>query len=112
MSRPITWRATGAVAVVAAALVLVGAALAASHATKPLITGFTPRSAKPAQTVMVKGERFTAVKSVTLDGKAVSYKVDSSKEITITIASGDKTGKIEVKTAGGTAMSKHPLTIT
>jgi uncharacterized repeat protein (TIGR03803 family) len=78
----------------------------------PQITSFSPESG-PAETVVtIKGESFTGATSVAFSGvKATSFKVDSYTEITATVPSGAKTGKISVTTLGGTGTSAGTFTV-
>lgn len=112
MSRSTTFRpAVSAVAALVLVAVLAGSALAASHAVKPIITGFSPSTAKATATVTIRGKYFSSVKTVKVDGKSVAFKVASAKKITFTLPSTAKSGRIAVTTAGGTATSVHKLTI-
>jgi uncharacterized protein (TIGR03437 family) len=63
--------------------------------------------------VVITGESFTRATSVTFGGvKATSFTVNSDEQITATVPSGAKTGKIDVNTPGGTAVSAGTFTVT
>jgi len=113
MSGPISLRRASAfAAAVAAVLVCAGAALAATPASAPSITKFTPTSAKTTASVTIDGKRFTNVTAVKVDGLAMTYKVLSPSKIVATLSSKAKSGKISVTTKKGTATSTGKLTVT
>ena len=107
---------TGRISTIAAASVVVlafaGPALAAARAEAPMITKFTPTTAKITHSVTIDGKYFTGVKTVKVDGMAMTFKVDSSSKIVATLSSKAKTGKITVTTKGGTTTSKTKLNVT
>jgi hypothetical protein len=113
MSGRITYRRTSVfAATVAAVLACAGSALAATHAEAPVITKFTPVTAKTTAKVTIDGKYFTGATAVKLDGMGMTFKVLSPTKIVATLSSKAKTGKISVTTKGGTAMSKARLDVT
>ena len=63
--------------------------------------------------VTIAGAGFTSATKGTFGGvKAASYTVNSGTQITASVPSGAKTGKIAVTTAGGSASSKSTFTVT
>jgi hypothetical protein len=63
--------------------------------------------------VVITGQTFTGATIVTFGGvKATSFTVDSYTQITATVPTGAKTGKIVITTAGGTATSSAKFTVT
>ena len=72
----------------------------------PTIKSISPTSGPVGTLVTVTGSGLTGATSVTVDGKTASFTVVSSSEITVTVPSTAKTGKIVVTTAGGSATSK------
>jgi hypothetical protein len=96
---------------IALAAVVAGSALAATT-PKPTITKIAPASATSTSTVTISGAHFTGVKWVKVGGKTATFKVVSPTKITVTLSKSDKSGKISVHTAAGTAMSKTKLVIT
>jgi uncharacterized repeat protein (TIGR03803 family) len=78
----------------------------------PQITSFSPESGSAETVVTINGESFKGATSVVFGRvKATSFKVDSYTEITATVPSGAKTGKITVITPGGTATSAGTFTV-
>ncbi len=78
----------------------------------PVISSFTPTSGPVGTQVTIAGSGFIGATKVTFGGvKATSYTVDSGTQITATVPTGAKTGKIAVTTPGGTA-SKGTFTVT
>lgn|SRR5271165_284791 len=79
----------------------------------PVITSIAPISGPVGTQVIITGSGFVGATQVTFGGvKAVSYTVNSGTQITATVPAGAKTGKIAVKTAGGSASSKSTFTVT
>jgi uncharacterized protein (TIGR03437 family) len=63
--------------------------------------------------VTITGTSFTGATKVTFGGvKATMFSVDSNTQITATVPTGAKTGKIQVTTPGGTATSSGVFTVT
>ena len=75
----------------------------------PTISGFSPNKARSGEIVTINGSNFDSVISVSFGGIAASYNVVSSSLIKAIPAVG-ASGKIEVKTVGGTA-SKGDFTM-
>jgi uncharacterized repeat protein (TIGR03803 family) len=71
----------------------------------PTIKTIAPDSGPTGTLVTVTGSGLTGATSVTVDGKTASFTVVSSTEITVTVPSTAKTGKIVVTTKGGSATS-------
>jgi len=61
-----------------------------------------PTSGKVRAVVKILGNNLTGSTSVTFNGKAATFKVVSSTEITTTVPEGATTGKVKVKTPHGT----------
>ena len=79
----------------------------------PVVSNFTPSSGPVGTQVVITGSGLTGATQVTFGGvKATSYTVNSGMTITATVPAGAKTGKITVKTAGGSASSKLKFTVT
>ena len=78
----------------------------------PLISSFTPSSGPVGTQVTITGAGFLAATTLTFGGvKATSFIVNSATQITATVPTGAVTGKITVKTAGGTASSSTSFTV-
>ena len=78
----------------------------------PKINHFAPGSGSVGSQVTISGTGLTGASLVKFGGvKATSYTVNSGTTITATVPVGAKTGKISVKTAGGTASSKGTFTV-
>jgi uncharacterized repeat protein (TIGR03803 family) len=78
----------------------------------PSILSFNPTSGQVGISVIITGTSFTGATGVLFGGvKAIAYTVDSDTQITATVPTGAKTGKIQVKTAGGTATSATNFTV-
>ena len=79
----------------------------------PTILSFSPTSGAVGTAVQITGTSFTGAKNVTFGGvKATTFSVNSSTQITATVPTGAKTGKIQVTTPGGTAASSTTFTVT
>jgi len=79
----------------------------------PVILSFNPQSGPVGTPVTITGTSFTGATQVTFGGvKATSFSVDSDTQITATVPTGAKTGKIAVTTPGGTAKSATNFTVT
>jgi hypothetical protein len=62
--------------------------------------------------VTITGISLTQTTKVTFDGKVATFKVVNDSEITATVPTTAKTGKIAVTTAGGAASSATTFTVT
>jgi hypothetical protein len=79
----------------------------------PAILSFSPTSGAVGTAVQITGTSFTGATNVTFGGvKATTFSVNSSTQITATVPTGAKTGKIQVTTPGGTAASSTTFTVT
>jgi len=80
---------------------------------QPFIQDFNPTSGEVGASVQINGTSFTGTSKVGFGGEAAtSFTVDSDTEITTTVPSGARTGKITVTTAGGTASSTTNFLVT
>jgi uncharacterized repeat protein (TIGR03803 family) len=79
----------------------------------PSILSFSPTSGSVGTQVTITGTSFTGAKRVTFGGvRATTFSVDSDTQITATVPTGARTGKIQVSTSGGTATSATNFTVT
>jgi uncharacterized repeat protein (TIGR03803 family) len=79
----------------------------------PQITSFDPITGSVGTTVTITGVSLTGATSVTFGGvKSTSYTVNSDAQITATVPAGAVTGKIVVRTSGGSATSPTSFTVT
>jgi uncharacterized protein (TIGR03437 family) len=75
-------------------------------------TSFDPGSGADGTVVTISGESFKGATGVSFGGvNATGFKVDSDTQITATVPSGAKTGKITVTTPRGTATSAGTFTV-
>ena len=80
---------------------------------QPSILSFTPTSGAVGTPVTITGTSFTGATKVTFGGvSATTFSVDSDTQITATVPTNAKTGKIGVTTPGGTATSSTSFTVT
>lgn len=78
----------------------------------PSILSFSPTSGQVATSVVITGTSFTGATRVTFGGvKATTFSVDTDSQITATVPTGAKTGKIQVTTPGGIATSSGTFTV-
>ena len=78
----------------------------------PVVTSFLPASGPVGTQVSITGTGLSGATQVTFGGvKATSFTVNSGTSITATAPTGAVTGKIAVKTAGGSASSKTVFTV-
>jgi uncharacterized repeat protein (TIGR03803 family) len=78
----------------------------------PTIAGFSPTSGKVGDQVVIMGSGLTGAVQVTFGGiKATIFTVNSGSQVTSTVPTGAKTGKIAIKTAGGIATSSATFTV-
>jgi uncharacterized repeat protein (TIGR03803 family) len=79
----------------------------------PQVTTFTPPSGPVGTPVTITGVSLTQTSKVTFGGvAATSFTVNSDTEVTATVPSGAKTGRIAITTPGGTATSSTSFTVT
>jgi hypothetical protein len=79
----------------------------------PVIKTFNPTSGAVGTPVTITGVSLTQATKVTFGGvKATSFTVDSDTQVTATVPTGAKTGKIAITTAGGGATSSAVFTVT
>jgi len=78
----------------------------------PVILSFSPPSGPVGTQVVITGDSLKGATKVTFGGvKALIFSVDSYTQITATVPTGAKTGKIQVTTPGGTATSPTAFTV-
>jgi hypothetical protein len=78
----------------------------------PTLQTFKPPSGPVGTAVTITGTGLTQTTAVTFGGvKATSFKVNADTQVTATVPSGAKSGKISVTTNGGTATSKTRFTV-
>jgi hypothetical protein len=75
------------------------------------ITSFTPTSGEVGIAVTITGTAFTGTTKVTFGGVASTFTVNSETQITATVPTGAKTGKIAITTNGETVDSKTNFTV-
>jgi len=79
----------------------------------PQLLSFSPSSGTVGTSVTITGVSLTKTTKVTFGGVATkSFTVNSDTQITATVPSGAKTGKIQMTTTGGTATSTTNFTVT
>ena len=79
----------------------------------PQIISFKPTSGTVGTKVQITGVSLTQTTKVTFGGvQATSFKVNSDTQVTATVPTGAKTGKIAITTPGGTAVSGGIFTVT
>ena len=77
----------------------------------PTISSFSPTSGTIGTPVAITGTGFTHATNVLFAGKAATYTVASPTTINTSVPAGATTGKITVRTAGGSATSTTNFTI-
>ena len=84
-----------------------------SFTVLPKIVSFNPTSGPVGTPVVITGNTFTGATKVTFGGvKATVFSVDSDTQITATVPTGAKTGKIGVTTPSGSGKSSQAFTVT
>ena len=79
----------------------------------PQLLSFSPPSGPVGTSVVITGVSLTQTAKVTFGGvSATSFTVNSDTQVTATVPSGAKTGKIVITTQGGTASSATNFTVT
>ncbi len=77
----------------------------------PVILSFKPGSGPVGTQVTISGTGLTGATSVTFGGVKASFTVSSGTQVTATVPTGAKTGKIKITTPGGTATSSGTFTV-
>ena len=100
---------TGVVKIVTSVGMLLG-----SHNFKvlPTVKTISPTSGVVGTVVTITGTGLTQATKVTFGGKAGTFTVNSDSQITATVPTTAKTGKIAVTTPGGAASSTTTFTVT
>ena len=70
-----------------------------------------PSFSKPGNKVGILGTNLKGSTTVSFNGKAATFSVNSSSEITAEVPTGAKTGQIQVQTPGGKLKSNVVFTI-
>ncbi|MFZ0733891.1 MAG: choice-of-anchor tandem repeat GloVer-containing protein [Candidatus Sulfotelmatobacter sp.] len=84
-----------------------------TYRVTPQLLSFSPSSGAVGSSVTITGVSLTKTTKVTFGGVvAKTYTVNSDTQITATVPSGAKTGKIQITTTGGTAVSTTNFTVT
>jgi uncharacterized repeat protein (TIGR03803 family) len=78
----------------------------------PTVKTISPTSGVVGTVVTITGTGLTQATKVTFGGKAGTFTVNSDSQITATVPTTAKTGKIEVTTPGGAASSSTTFTVT
>jgi hypothetical protein len=99
---------TGKIAVVVSGIV---ARSSTPFYVVPTISSFSPTSGTVGTSVAITGTGFTHATKVLFAGIAATYTVASPTMINATVPSGAATGKITVRTAGGSATSAMKFTV-
>ena len=77
----------------------------------PTISGFSPGTGATGTTVTINGTNFINPTTVSFNGVAASFTLNSTAEIVASVPAGATTGPISVTTVGGTATSSSPFTV-
>lgn len=80
--------------------------------TSPVVKSFTPTSGPAGTNVDIIGANFTDATSVSFNGAAASFTLDSDSEIHATVPDGAASGPISVTTPSGTGTSGDTFTFT
>ena len=88
-----------------------GTASGTNFYVTPNIGSFSPTTGTVGSTVFLSGSGFNTVTSVQLNGSAVTYSVNSSTSIRVTIPIGATTGLFTVTTTSGTTISSSIYTV-
>jgi hypothetical protein len=80
---------------------------------KPTLVSFKPSSGPVGTPVTITGTGLTQTTKVTFGGvAATNFTVNSDSQVTANVPTGAMTGKIVIKTNGGSAASKTDFTVT
>ena len=77
----------------------------------PVVLSFNPPSGPVGTQVVITGNSLKGATKVTFGSKKAIFSVDSYTQITATVPAGAVTGKIQVTTPGGTAVSPTAFTV-
>ena len=84
-----------------------------TYRVTPQLLSFSPSSGAVGTSVTMTGVSLTKTTKVTFGGVAAkTYTVNADTQVTATVPSGAKTGKIQITTTGGTATSATNFTVT
>jgi large repetitive protein len=79
----------------------------------PVILSFSPTTGSVGTSVVITGTSLLQTTKVTFGGVgATAFTVNSDTQVTATVPTGAKTGKIGITTQGGTAQSATNFTVT
>jgi hypothetical protein len=78
----------------------------------PTVTSFSPTSGPPGTGVTITGTGLTGASSVTFNGTAASFTVNSATQITATVPANATSGVIAVTTSAGAGASANAFTVT
>lgn len=78
----------------------------------PQIKSFTPTGGPVGTQVIIGGVSLRQATRVTIGGKVAAFAVNSDRQVTATVPTGAKTGKITITTPGGTATTATNFTVT
>jgi uncharacterized repeat protein (TIGR03803 family) len=78
----------------------------------PQIKSFSPSSGPVGTPVVITGVSLTQASLVKFGSKSATFTVNSDTQVTATVPTGAKTGKITITTPGGTATSATVFTVT
>jgi uncharacterized repeat protein (TIGR03803 family) len=83
----------------------------AAFKVTPQLLNFTPPSGPVGIPVTITGVSLTQATKVTFNGKSAIFTVNSDTQITATVPTGAKTGKISITTPGGASSSTTNFTV-
>ena len=107
-----TTATTGAVTVVNTAAPVGSGMSACKFAVTPMITSFTPASGPTGSTVTINGSGFSQVIAVAFGTHRGTFRIVSSRQITVVVPNGDTPSTITVTTTAGAATSATTFTPT
>ena len=81
-------------------------------APPPVVTGFSPTNGPAGSVVVISGTNFTSASTVTFNGAAAAFTVNSTTQITATVPAFASSGIISVTTPAGTAISGKAFAVT
>jgi len=101
---------TGIVSVTTPSRILLSSKI---YRVTPKIMSLTPISGKVGSSVVIAGSGLIHAATITVGGvKVTAFTVNSDKQVTFTVPTGAKTGKVVLTTAGGKATSSAVFTVT